>query len=284
MRPVWLMIGWLIVATVSVNAETHTIKLKKERPAKKLVHTEDTTESDVKVTDQGNNAINQEQSKEKLKVEYTETVVEREGGTEKKLERAYKTAEKTIGKERKPLAFHGRTVILEKKGKTWEARAKEAPELPEADRKKLAREMVDNENLDLIFVPEQPVKVGASWTVSRKALEAWGALGKLDFDRSKGQAKLVKVYRKDGKSWGVIEVKLQLALKSVQELTFDPPGTVDLQGTLDAVIDGSSIDGKLTSNLKVEGKGTIKIDDQTLKFTMASKTNGTEERREQPAR
>ena len=88
----------------------------------------------------------------------------------------------------------------------------------------------------------------------------------MDADKSKAEGKLAKAYAKNGKQYGVIEVQLTLAFKSLEGFQFDQPLMISMQGSLDTAIDGSSTAGKITFTGKMKGKGRGERDG--LKFTV----------------
>lgn len=121
--------------------------------------------------------------------------------------------------------------------------------------------------LDQIFQPDKPVKVGESWTVPFALLnKGFGALGKLDPDKTKGSAKLYKVYDREGKRYGVIEIDLSLAFRKLEDLPFDPPAMFQINGALDTAIDGSNNIGVLSTFTRLTGRTLI--DQGGLKITL----------------
>lgn len=112
--------------------------------------------------------------------------------------------------------------------------------------------------LDGMFQPDSPVEVGDSWSIDVNLLhKAFGRQGKLDLEKTRGQARLAKVYKKDGIQYGVIEVSLSIAFKEMGNQHFDPPAELAVKAVLDAAIDGSSSLGTLTIVSKLTGKGHI---------------------------
>ncbi len=73
-------------------------------------------------------------------------------------------------------------------------------------------------------------------------------------EKSTAEAKLVKVYTKDNKQFGVFEIKAQLAVEGIEDvMRFDPPLIENLDLTVDAVIDGTSTLWTTTGTQKVKG-------------------------------
>ena len=97
------------------------------------------------------------------------------------------------------------------------------------------------------------MKVGDEWNVDFAAIPALGGKAQDGYNKEKSKitGRLVRAYKKDGKQWGVIEVKIALVLDSARA-----KGTSDSTVTYDIVIDGSERSGtvKITTRLAVEGK------------------------------
>jgi hypothetical protein len=75
----------------------------------------------------------------------------------------------------------------------------------------------------------------------------------------------VKVYSKDGKTWGVIEVRATLVILK-DEVTYRPPARVECVGTLEGPIDGTSTALTVTMQMKMKGKAGVS--DKGKKFTL----------------
>ncbi|MGE3803336.1 MAG: hypothetical protein AB7K24_01540 [Gemmataceae bacterium] len=86
------------------------------------------------------------------------------------------------------------------------------------------------------FTPPRPVRIGDSWPVDPGLKLAENA--NLNRDKSTGEARLTRVYERDGKTFGVIEVKLKMVY---------PTTTSELDLTYDGVIDGTSTWSTITS-------------------------------------
>lgn len=270
----------LCVAVVAVGgrADTYTLPAPKEPAKARLVKLEQASDTDLTITtDDGKMS---EVTREKLKYEYTETVLASKDGKPTKFERDYKVAEKVAGGERAALAYQGRKVVFEKKGKGWEVTA--TPALEEADRKALLAEYKEEDaQARRAFYPDKAVKVGDRWDVGKEALAAWAtAEAKVDLANSGGEAKLVKVTKKDGKTIGVVELEAKVAIETVKELTFSPAGVFTIKGTMEVVIEGGKPDAKVTTTGALVGKGTVKIMDTALKFALDSKVKNTLEEAE----
>jgi predicted Zn finger-like uncharacterized protein len=165
------------------------------------------------------------------------TVLELANGRPTKYKETYEKAETVEGDKTRPRSLQGRTVLFELKNGKY----KLTPAPRGLDDQRLADRPFKQE-LDAGFTAGKPVKEGDSWDISGDVLaKAFQEQGQLDKNLSKGQAKLAKVYDKEGQKWGTIEFTLNLKFKGLTAgLTFDPPADADLKGALDAPIDGSS--------------------------------------------
>jgi hypothetical protein len=102
------------------------------------------------------------------------------------------------------------------------------------------------------MMPKNAVKMNDEWKIDMKDVTKKLGSGdemELDADKAKGTGKLVKVYMKDGKQFGEIQINLELPIKSIGKGEKASEGSkVTVNGTLDVCIDGSSYAG--TAKLK----------------------------------
>jgi hypothetical protein len=261
-----------------------TVKRVGEPDERVLVKDTEKETHTVTLTDAAGRARKEEKTSERLEV-YTETVIEKGERGPAKFRRAYRKAAAAADGMRKDLPYAGRTVVFERKGGKYEASAEGEPPLDRDVLATLARKANDADaELDVIL-PGKAVKVGDRWpldtaVLARRLTKAAGLV--LDADRSKGEAALTKVYEKDGKRWGVLEVSARLAVKSAavasHQMTFDPPAALDVRLTLDTVIDGSGSAGTMTLTGKLSGKTTATHKGQQVNIDLTVDSSGTRER------
>ncbi len=275
-----VLVAWLAAPAAGQDA-THELKLKREAKGDRVR---------VASTDAANlrflfAVMGQELKKTDTKVEklaYTEEILEYDAKAKKatKLTRAYTVAEEAEDGKKKTQAYAGKTVLIEMKGAKY-AFFVDGRELDEDDTEDLDREFNEKDDIPLDnadLMPDKPVKVNETWTVSaKKVAEAFDAGGPLsiDPDNTKVTGKLVKVYEKGGKRFGVMELTMVLAVKELRldedTFTMKAGSKVTATMTLDACIDGSSHAGtekgsltfELTGDLpngKIEIGGTAKYD------------------------
>jgi hypothetical protein len=257
----------LIALPVLAQEKTYEIKLKKEAKGDRVK---------VASTDAGDmtfllEVMGQEMKKgekKTVKLAYTEEVLERDEKAKKptKLKRTYQTAQRVKDGGKKTFVYQGKTVLIEKKGDKYVFTADGQP-LDEEDAEELEEEFnkkddIPLENEDLM--PDKPVKLNETWTVDAdkvaKAFESGGPLSVVK-DKTKVTGKLTKVYDKDGRRFGVIELDIVLGVKDLkvddQELAMKPGSKVTVKVTLDVCIDGTAHTGTETGTMTFDLKGEI---------------------------
>src|SRR5262245_25298222 len=258
--------------------ETITLKLKKPGKGDVVKETKTVTEM-VKVTVMG-----QDQNQESVtKLVYTEEVLEKPAAAKRptKLKRVYETAEITKNGAKEDIGLAGKTVLVEKAGDGYKITVdgQEPAVLAAIVLKKEFRK--EKEVTDEHFLPKTPVKVGDTWKIDMAPLakDASGEL-EMDADKSSGAGKLIKVYDKDGKKFGTIEVTLDLTVSKIGE---DGGQTVELKegskfnatAVMDICIDGSATGGAAKMTVKGDFSGTTM--GVELKFDLTSVTEESSE-------
>jgi hypothetical protein len=177
----------------------------------------------------------------------------------------YTLAERTKDGETAKLSYHGKTVVIEKKGDKYTFTV-DGQELDEEDAEELDEEFnqddIPLDNSD--FLPDKPVKLNETWTVDAakvaKAFEAGGPLG-LDAKATRITGKLTKVYTKDGRRFGTLDLDITLGVKELrvdgQEIAMKPGSTIRATMTLDVCIDGSAHTGTEKGTMTFDLKGDI---------------------------
>lgn len=222
--------------------------------------------------------------REHFRFEYAETVLDTDPNEPRptKVSRVYKTAEKADSKGQMEKRSHiGKTVTIEKYLKGYKFSLGVGQSLPAPEQIEMSQDFTSSGwKLDQNF-PKKPVRVGESWEVDFAAITALGGgpQTKYDKDKSKFTGKLVKVYKKDGKLWGVVELKIGLVIDTVAPNGSPIKGEVNTVATLDLVIDGSARSG--TMKMKLDSA----IDDRDVTGSERRTTiTGTEERSVAPAK
>src|SRR5262249_26891361 len=138
----------------------------------------------------------------------------------------------------------------EKKDGKYHFQIEDGKELTGKDVEHLDREFNKERDTQLDFnrliLPKKAVRVKESWAIDvaalAKDLEKLTYL-EIDAGKSSAKGKLIRVYRKGGRLFGVLEMNMVITGKAIkmQELKIDlkPPCKLNLKVTLDVCIDGS---------------------------------------------
>jgi hypothetical protein len=216
--------------------------------------------------------------------EYTETILEKGTGRPTKFQRTYTRAVVRKGDKEQARSYQGRTVVFDVKGNKYRPEVEGKPALSPADLAALAAKLPDPKKpvLAKIIGPPSAVKVNEPWALDPKLLAgAFAERGELDAGKSRGSARLVKVYERGGKQFGVIEFELDMAVKAMKQLTFDSPARFAVKGSLDTVIDGSSTAGVFHTTATLTGKGLLRRSDGKLMVEINLEIKDRRERSEE---
>ena len=242
---------------------TFTIKLRQEQAG-------DKREASVTETSRAEVTLADKTSKQKDEKRFVciEHIIDMPAKTTKptKLTREYKTAQKFDEKANafKATSYEGKTVTIEKKGTAYEFTV-EGKKLELPDSVDFNNEF-NKGNKDRIeaMLPKKAVKVGESWPIDPEAVKSLGSEIPFDATKSKMTGKLTGAYTKDGKQWGIIAFDFDLVVASPEKAKQSVSGTIKINGTLDAVIDGTASEGTMKTTIKMnviskEGGGELKI-------------------------
>jgi len=262
-----ILLSALLLAGPALAAdEPVTIKLKLHpEPGKAVTNSS-------KHVDRGSTRIERPDGKlvAEIKPEGSETVetttvleADKEGVPIRYL-RTYAKATETENGKTKTFTYQGRTLIYEK-GKDGKVRVgvAGAGEVDPQDAEKLverANKPSESEALMRQFAPKKPVKPGDSWPLDvslvAKAMEV-----RADEAKSTATVKLARTDRKGGTMVGTFALDVRLVLAGTAEkfdITFDPPGSHTIKGTVELAIDGSSTESKADLAMGLTGSGTMK--------------------------
>jgi hypothetical protein len=174
--------------------------------------------------------------------------------------------------------YHGKGVVIEKKGEKYVFIMDGGRELSEADATALTKEFnAKKSELDLeeAILPKKLVSVGESWKIDMKPIVAdLDNSGSLRFDpnRATGTGKLTKVYRQSTRQFGVMEIKLDLPIKAMmqgdKEVAADPGSKATMTITFDACIDGSVHVGTMNMKLNVQLNATTMATEGRTKISV----------------
>ena len=269
-RALLLLVGGLGVLTLPASGRdepTYAIMLKKEAAGDRT-KVASTDAGDVRFRLEVMGQELDKGEKKTLRQVYTEEIVEKPAGAKKptKLARTYQTATATKDGKRTTHIYQGKTVRIEKKGEKYVFTA-DGTEITGDDAEELESEFNKKDDIPLDdedLMPDKPVKVNETWTVDAKKITAafeGGGLFTLDPAKTKVTGKLVKVYDKGGKRFGVIELTMTLAVKELkidnQELPMKPGSKVTAATTFDLCIDGTAHAGTEKSAMTFDLHGEV---------------------------
>lgn len=249
----------------STEPVAYTLKLKSHPDVGQsmTVIQKENSDGTFGIKDAAGKVLKEDKNQEVKETTYTVTTLEKGDKRPAKFKRVYETATVKQGNQSKTKSYSGKTVVFELKDGKYDIAIEGGGALDAKDLKDLGEE-VNKPEMEEAFLPKKPVKVGESWDMDAKLVgEAMGSM-ELDLEKTKATAKLAKVYSKDGKQFGVIDLNLKLAVKGMNELKFDPPAVFDFTGALDTAIDGSTTAGTLAMKAAASGKSQIDAKGQKL--------------------
>jgi hypothetical protein len=276
--------GWLVLAVVlpaGAAEDRYTIKIKNYPDVGQgIAHREtDRQSSVIRVLNSDGKVVQENKPVEVSEEQYTTTILEMGDNWPTRYRRVYDKAVFGNGTESKQRSYQGRSILFEFRQGKFNLKVEDKGMVSKGDLHALAVRAAGEvfSGLDEVFLPGRAVKIDESWPVDGKVLmRGFGDNGKLDLAKSSGQAKLVKVYSKDGMQFGIIEFDLKLAYPSMDDFTFDPPALFEVNGTLETAIDGSSAAGTLKVTTKLSGKTETKQKD--MKLTVELLREGTSQK------
>ena len=203
-----------------------------------------------------------------------------------KLEREYTKAEKTADGKTEKSPLQGKTVVIEKKGDKYTFTYKGGEEVTGEAAEGLNKEFNKNaheDDLDKLLMPKNAVKPGDEWKIDMNAVAKYFAAGEdidVDGDKSTGTGKLLKVYKKDGKQYGEISVKLDMPVKTVgkgaMKIDAEKGSKFTLSGTMDVCIDGAEATGSLKAKVQLNVSAMMQGVSISLSVDADSETKQTE--------
>jgi hypothetical protein len=229
----------------------------------------ETTITSVKVADGMGQVLVEQKDSKGESVEFKETILKAEKGkTPTKVEREYTKMQSTKDDKASDGPLQGKTVIIEKKGKSYEFTTKDGQKVDGPAAAALAKDFGkkddENKELEKLILPKGAVKVGESWKIEMaKIVEVFNKEGALEVDAAKstGTGTLVKAYKKDGRQFGDMKFKLEFPLqtagKGKEQLKFAAGAKIVMDMTFDVCIDGTSENGVMTMKMLMTGNGSL---------------------------
>jgi hypothetical protein len=273
MKRTWVLAAMVMtLSPLTASAQEYVIKVK--RPGlgdKSQVKSTGNSEVEFKLLDSNGNAVMDKKETKALKFIFHEIGLERAAAGEElvHIKRNYEHAERKVDGTRHTLPYQGKTLHIQKKNGNWIFEiegegddviyGKEAEELTEEFVKGGASKLVND-----AFLPRKAVKVNDTWKLDVAQLaKDFSKDGKLETDdaKAKGSGKLLKVYQKNGKQFGVLELTIEVPVTGLindGNKTPTKEGKITIKVERDGCIDGTLEE----STIKVHFDGDIKGDIQ----------------------
>jgi len=260
----------LALSPLAAPAQEYAVKIKHpglgDRSLVKVTNNEDI---EFKLLDDGGNALIDAKETKAKKFVFSDVGLERAAAGDElvRVRRKYEHAERKIKGERQTLPFQGKTVLIEKKDGQFHFQiegdeaieGKDAHELHEEFNKGGTRKLMTDH-----FLPRKLVKVNEKWTYDVAPLaKAFTTDGKIEIDEAKstGAGKLTKVYQKNGKQFGVVELTMAFPITQftgddgVKHTPKNSKLTIkaEVDGCIDGTLDELHFKGTFDAAIRIEG-------------------------------
>jgi hypothetical protein len=225
---------------------------------------------------------------------YRETILEKPKGQNHptRLRRQYEKAQLEVAGKKSAPSWEGKTILIEKKKDRYQFSVEGGPELTGKDAEPLADEFQaargPSGDFSDLLPPDKALRVNETHDLDAKALLKHfenGAGIKFDVSKAKGTLKLLRVYKKQGRQFGVVDVHIELPLqelastpkadpKAAEKLVMRPGAKMTLHAVIDGCIDGSA--AIATSKIDMEINGTALVpspDNPQFELMLAIKTS-----------
>jgi hypothetical protein len=200
---------------------------------------------------------------------FRETVLEPGDDFPVRCRRHYEKAQVKKGRRPAELAFHGRTVIIEKKGGRYRFRLEGGGELAGKDAEPLDREFNGGDDKFRLphLLPDKPVPVGGAWKVGMdplvKDFRKSGRFGAVAA-KATGEGRLIMASPMGGAQFGQLSFRLEIPVETVamtggrpQPLRPESKATFDL--SLHLCIDGTELTGTFQSSGELYATGEVPL-------------------------
>jgi len=271
-----LMLGGAVCARAEGPAFTIKIKTYPDKDQSLLCRETDRQAGSIRFIDSEGNILDEQKPVEESEEIYRLTVLEGGERYPRRYQQSFSKAVTGNGRRSQTRGYQGETIAYQLTEGKYDLKLGDKADVTQSERATLlSRANSDVEApMDEMFQPGKPVKVGETWEVDPKLLaRGFGGQGKMDMERTKGQAQLLKTYKKGDQLFGVIEIDLVLAYSAMDQLKFNPPAFFRINGALDTAIDGSSGEGTLTLSTKLTGRTVV--EQKGAKVTLIISRTGT---------
>lgn len=241
-----------------------TVKVKKLAPGVVLQRTK-TEDVTTRITVLTNGKAQVKEDRVTTRYAFTDEILTvNADGRPTKLRRVYKTAEETVAKKARPVGLVGKAIVVEKGADGYTFTADGKPLTGKAA-EVLAKEFnaaMDAHDPDSLR-PPKPVRVGDTWALdAKKVTEGFGVSGLTpDPEKSSASGKLLRVYDRDGRRYGVTEVTIEVAVTKLTEGTkvapLQPGAAVAMTVTEDGCLDGTGYGRSMTTKFSTDLKPVV---------------------------
>jgi hypothetical protein len=274
------MIGRLVVLTAVAGLfaaapagaqEKYAIKIKESGQGDSFVYSiAESGKSTTKAVDANGGVLKDSaESKGKTYV-YAVTILEQKAGDKRAtaLRRSYEKASTTRDDQPKVSDLEGKTVLIEKKGDKYTFRFEGGAELTAAQAAELDQDFNKRKSTvsDEDMMAKNPVAVGESWNIDPavflKGIGSEEDTKVYDPTKAKLTGKLVRVYEKDKRRFGVVEFDIEIPFKANLEVEKGNKivgGNVVMKATFDGCIDGSVFARTLKGNWTVDLRLSVDV-------------------------
>lgn len=295
-RGTWLLAALVLItgAAQSQTPGTYTITLRDKLQGDVIdVDEQSTEQSKVKIDGPDGKALIDRSEARTRHFTYRETIVEKTANARRpdRLSRQYSRAEVKVGDQMQQLAYHGQTVLIEKKDGKYRFQIAGGKELTEEDARLLDEEFnKKGDGLDIrrVLLPSKPVRIGETWKIDPAPLVKELTRGDdsqvaVDLAGATATGKLLEV-REDKPRTGRMEFQIELPLKEFTRATekrkLDAGSRMVLTLNADVCIDGSANSGVIKNTMKLTASGPLDTPNGKGKLQIESRVN--EEQRRQP--
>jgi hypothetical protein len=283
----WTLAALLATAWPAHAQEKYKIAFK--QPVKGQTYQNrdvDEEEMQADLVDQDGKPLKElDRSKKASTFAYRSSVLEHAPGARwvAKQQVTYDKAEETSGGKTTALPLQGLTVLVERKGEDYHFTDAKGGALTEAVRKALEKRFPssrkdDDFDADRAMLPGRPVAVGESWEVDPapfvKDFNTRAKTGpRITATGMKVTGKLTKVYKKDGRQFGVLEFELVMPIAAYEtpdkmKLDVTKESRITVKAHTDRCIDGTRDEesSQVTSHLNMT---VIRPDQARVRITAA---------------
>jgi hypothetical protein len=269
----------LSFSSVALAEAPYSLKLKK-------IGSNDVGRNDVRTTtsihytvvDQTGKTIHQDRSEDRLRLIYVEKYMKLDN--ELTMQRHFDKAQRSHGEELEDLPYQGKTVLFQQKKMGGFRFVAEDQELAGADARFLDFDLPQTQKDGSLgaFLPDKPVCVGETWRVDIDRFVTQSSW-KIDTAKSRARGKLLRVYERDGRRFGVLEIHAVLPIAEIEwgaEKVVPESGTeMVVDWVYELCIDGTSADMVMKGTSKVAMEAVRSFADQPVRMNYTYEVNYT---------